>query len=159
MTYWSKYFAKSTEAANYSNTALWMLANGKRSSTSGNTYFTLAAKIFFNLPTVQFFDEVIEPTLLRDADTYAQPNSINRSKNKQSFSAIRISPNLQCHAMSLFRMCKPVPSSRRKEARTDHIIQSARCAIIHGISIQYTYIVERNRRRRNWSRIFLSRRS
>ena len=154
--------ARPTEAAIHNNiqhyTALWMLANRKHSSTSVNTYLPSPPRYFLNYP-LQFFDEVIEPTLLREADTYAQPNSINHSKNKKSYSASKkVGPSVSvqtcdvthCHCSGCANRCRNLDEKRTDWSHDTDV----RCAIIHGILIQYTYIVERNKRRWNWSRIF-----
>lgn len=116
--------ARPTEAAIHNNiqhyTALWMLANRKHSSTSVNTYLPSPPRYFLNYP-LQFFDEVIEPTLLREADTYAQPNSINHSKNKKSYSASKkVGPSVsvqtcdvtQCHCSGCANRCRNLDEKR-----------------------------------------------
>lgn len=156
--------AESTEAAVYSNiqhyTALWMLANRKHSSTSANTYLPSPPRYFLTYPLCNFstrssnqhywVKQVLTHNLTQLTTRRTKKELLRQQRrlvhpyqSKPAMSRNVTVPDVQIGAVIL-----------TKRGRIDHMIQSVRCAIIHGILIQYTYIVERNRRRRNWSRIF-----
>lgn len=155
--------ARPTEAAIHNNiqhyTALWMLANRKHSSTSVNTYLPSPPRYFLNYPLCNFStrssnQHYWEKQIL----THNLTQLITRRTKRVTPPARRLDHPYQSKpAMSRNVTVPDVQIGAvilTKRGRIDHMIQSVRCAIIHGILIQYTYIVERNRRRWNWSRIF-----